>query len=228
MLLEVVVYVGSSKAGYEVIGELVGSTTDVGAGQARCVCTVDAVLAHASLRAQRSQATQVDFQALDFFTGDDGAFSNFWQQAAVVSRENRAGNELTAVFQSGVGETELDCRAAFRLGIFRVAIAVAGKQTVTSTTCTAIKLGSTHYHGVQTYADGALSEAGLVGNQFADTGVLTIAALVAATWLGNVASTVTEVAVHVLDTSLGFQTLVFNKAFGFVLGGRDCELRGAC
>ncbi|CDF93917.1 hypothetical protein BN844_2804 [Pseudomonas sp. SHC52] len=227
VLLEVVVSIGCSQGTGEVIGEGVACTENVDVGQAFAAIavfirqTADAVTAHTGLFAQRGEATCAQFQAFDLFGGDQGTGSDFWNQTAVVSSENRAGNELLAVFQDGIGQAQFNGTAHFTLGFFRVAVTVVGEQAVTTAARATVQFDRTHCHGVQTETDSTLSEARLVGQQFAQAGVLAVAAGARR----RVAGTVLIVTVHVLETSLGFQALIFKKAFGLVLRRRHCELR---
>ncbi|MNO93355.1 hypothetical protein D3C76_849550 [compost metagenome] len=184
----------------------------------------DAVTGHAGLLAQRGKATSAQFQAFDFLGSEQGAGSDFRDQTAVVGSEYRAGNELLAVFQGGVGQTQFHCTAYLALGFFRVAVAVVGEQAVTALARAAVQLDRTHGHGVEAETNDTLSEARLVGEQLAQTGILTIAGSAGT----RVACTILVVAVHVLKTGFEFQARIVDETLGFVLGRRHCELRGAC
>src|SRR5690606_17044792 len=96
LLLEVVIHIGSRNTGDEVVGELIGGTTDIGGRQA---AVNDGVMAHAGLGAHRGETTSAQLKARDFLGYEQGAGGGFRQQTAVVGGENRAGDELVAILQ---------------------------------------------------------------------------------------------------------------------------------
>ncbi len=176
-------------------------------------------------RAQRGEATDVQFEPFDFAAGQQGAACGFRQQASVIGRENRQCDELSAVLEYGVGQAELDGRSSLGIVVLRPALAVAWEDIGPCAIGTAVELDAQQADGVDTDTDGALSEAGLEGAD--ETMAPGFAIALAVLGLIATGAEVTEVTVHVQVTVEDGQAAAFDEAFRFGLAGRQRHLRRA-
>ena len=188
----------------------------VGFGQAQ------AVVVGLVLRDAGSEVTAFKLQALDFVAGDGDTLRQLWQQAAVVGGKHWGCGVLVTDFQHCVGDAELHRAAAFGVVVLRATIGTGWEQAGAGAALAAVELDAHQADHVDTDTNGALGEARFVQGIEAQAGFFSTAL---GAWARRV---VTEVTAEVQRASIDAERTVFNKALGIVLGGRHCELRGAC
>src|SRR5690554_3462988 len=148
-------------------------------------------------------------QAINFFAGDQEAGGALWQQAGVVSGQNRQVNKLLAVLQGGVGQASFDSATNLAVGVFLFAVVTGRELVVTVTATTTIQANPGHSESINTKAYCALGEAGLVDGFQTQTQIFTVAIAVIIT------GTVFEFTVEIQSTGMNVQLAVFNKTVGF-------------
>lgn len=206
----------------ELWGEGVDGTAKVGFRQAQAVME-GLVLCDAG-----GEVTAFQFEALDLVAGDRDALRQLWQQTAVIGGKHWGCGVLVTHFQDGIRDTEFNRAAAFGVVVLRTTIGTAWEQTSTCATLAAVELDAQQADHVNTNTDGALGEARLVKGIEAQAGLFSTALVLAVDFIVTIGWFVTEVTAEVQRTSIDAESAVFNKAFGIALGGRHCELRGAC
>src|SRR5690606_36201303 len=211
--------VGSVQGAAEVVGKGIAGADDIGGLQ------LHVVTGGGGLAAQGGEATGAQLQPFDLGADQVGTGSGFRQDAAVVGGEHRAADELVAVLQNGIGYAELDGAADFGLGVIAAAGVGLGELACAVFAATAVELDAGQGVGVETNADGALSEAGFKQQADAQAGFFAVAGRVGRD-AGSVGCAILEIAVHVQNAIEDVEAAVFNKALGLRLCAGEGQLGG--
>src|SRR5690606_31176569 len=162
VLLHHVFVVGGVQRSGEVVGELVGATKHVDRLQ------VTAVAAFGALARFLSEATSVQFQALDFLGGNQGTGEALWQQARIVVLQHWQCRHLVTVLEHGVGDAELDRSTATSQVVWRVGrIGLARLEEVDARTAivalATVQADGVQAEGIDTHTYGTLGKSGVEG-----------------------------------------------------------------
>jgi hypothetical protein len=162
LFVQLVFHFGAVQGRRQVVGELVATTEHVDALQ------VTAVACFSTFTRLGREATDVDFQAVDFLGGQQGTGEAFRHQTRVVIHQHWQRRHLVAVLEHRVGETHFhrstslgDVVSRFTAGALLEEVDTARAAFATA----AIQTQCIDAESIHTHAHGALGEARSEGTE---------------------------------------------------------------